>query len=80
MNLRLRCKAGQRLQVLDENGNEVSGVMSVSFRADGKNPVPVVTIECRAEIIVDAAANVADAVATPEKTRRAGPPAANPTE
>lgn len=58
MNLRLRSEPGKRLRVLDEAGNEIAGILSVSFRADGKNPVPVVTIECLAEIVADVEATV----------------------
>lgn len=64
MHLKLRAKAGGRLEVLDGQGNPVDGVLSVEMFVYPGNPVPVVRIKVMPELVIDADAEVKDAKPT----------------
>ncbi len=52
MKLKIRTKADGRLQVLDENGHPIDGVLSVSMLGD-VGEIPIARITMRAGIAVD---------------------------
>lgn len=57
MKVKLRAKAGGPLQVLDENGKEIEGLVEFRLRSCGAGEVPEVALLIRGpEIQVDAEA------------------------
>lgn len=52
MKLQLRAKHGQPVKVLDENGNELEGVIGVELHAAGRDRTPAVRITVRPVAVV----------------------------
>jgi len=61
MKISLRSKHGGRLEVLDENGQKIDGVMLVAIHAAAPDFVPVIHIAVAAQITVNADAEISRA-------------------
>lgn len=64
MHIKLRAKAGGRLEVMDGQGNPIRGVLSVEMFVYPGNPIPVVRMRVMPELVIDADAEVEEAKPT----------------
>ena len=58
MKIQLRSKHGGRLEVLDENGQQLDGVTSVELRALAPDFIPAVRIGITPSVTVNTAAKI----------------------